>query len=305
MTINISMIQEQNILFIGAGEIGTALAHGIGDRARIELWDKDPAKAPNMRPLKESVPEASVVFLCTPSWTVRELLAQVAPLLHPETIVISLAKGIEEKTLLTMDAVLKESLPTGQRFAILGGPLLAEELMANLPSVGVFASHAPEAFRQVAPLFAGSPVRLEYANNVHGVALAAVLKNVYAVGLGIADGLGWGWNGKGWLAAKAVSEIAAVLTLLGDQSVSAMSSASAGDFLATAMSPDSRNREAGREIAAHGECTVPSEGCRSIPSVLVLLKNDVHRFPFLLCLDRIIHQHEHPQAVFQDLFTMP
>lgn len=293
----------QNVLFIGAGEIGTALAHVIGNRTEIEMWDKNSERIPGMRPPEESVPEASIIFICVPSWVVRELLVRVAPLIRPETIVVSLAKGIEEKSLKAMDTVLQESLPPNQRFGILGGPLLAEELMADLPGIGVFASASRDAFDEIAPLFANSCIRLEYADDPHAVALVAVLKNVYAVGLGMADGLGWGWNAKGWLAAHAMDEMARIVKVLGDNPAIVHGSAGAGDFLATAMSPNSRNRETGREIAMNGMCQNPSEGCRSIPSVLALLRENVHQFPFLLSLDRIINQHENPKAVFQDLLA--
>lgn len=293
----------QKVLFIGAGEIGTALAHLIGNRTNVEMWDKDTKRAQNMRSLEKSVPEASVIFVCVPSWVVRELLVRIAPFLHPEAVVVSLAKGIEEKTLKTMDAVLAETLPSTQRFAILGGPLLAEELMIDLPGVGVFASKFRESFMEIIPLFAGSPVRLEYSDDPHAVALSGVLKNIYAVGLGVADGLGWGWNGKGWLAAQAIREMVKIISLVGGRVNTVSDSAGTGDFLATAMSPDSHNRKAGREIAENGTCKVPGEGCRSVPSVLELLKEDINQFSFLFALNRIINKHEDPKAVFQDLFA--
>ncbi len=293
----------QNILIIGAGEIGTALAHVIGSRAHIEMWDKDAQRASNGRPLEESVPEALVVFICVPSWVVRDLMARIVPILHPEAVLISLAKGIEEKTLKTMDAVLEECLTAGQKFGVLGGPLLAEELMADLPGVGALASKEQATFDVVAPLFHGSSIRLEYTDDPHGVAVAAVLKNVYAVGLGVADGLGWGWNGKGWLAAQALREMKGIMETLGADRRVVDGSAGAGDFLATAMSPDSRNRETGREIAVSGSCKIPSEGCHSVPSVLALAKGQLDRLPFLCALDRIITKHENANDVFQDLFA--
>lgn len=293
----------QQILFIGGGEIGAALAHVIGDRANIDIWDKDPKRASGTKPLEERVPDASVVFLCVPSWVCRDVLVRAAPLLRPDAVVVSLAKGIEADTLKTMDAVLEETLPSGQRCGILGGPLLAEELLADLPGIAVFASKDPSATAEIAPLFDGSRVRLEHCDDPRGVALVAVLKNVYAVGLGIADGLGWGWNGKGWLAAQAMREMKDIVGMLKDDATMVDGPAGAGDFLATAMSPDSRNREAGREIARSGSCASPGEGCRSISSVLTLVGARLDRLPFLRALDRILNAHENSSAVFQDLFA--
>lgn len=292
----------QHVLFIGAGEMGTALAQAIEHNAVIEKWDKNGDRTPGARSLEESVPRATVIFLCVPSWAMREVLVRISPSIRPNTIVISLAKGIEEKSTETMDVMLQKLLPANQAFGILGGPLLAKEIVAHLPSVGVFAATSHKAFNAIAPLFANSCVRLEYAQDPHGVALAAVLKNVYAVALGIADGLGWGWNGKGWLAARALKEIEGILACLHVQSSLVLGSAGAGDFLATALSPDSHNTQAGREIALSGTCKIPSEGCRAIPLVRALLKEHAGRFAFLLSLERIVVGQEDPKAVFQDVW---
>jgi glycerol-3-phosphate dehydrogenase (NAD(P)+) len=293
------------VLFIGAGEIGTALAHVINDRANIDLWDKDPAQAPNMKPLEESVPLADVIFLCVPSWVMSKVVAKFTHLLRPSTVIVSLAKGIELETFKTMDAILAEALPPNQPCGVLGGPLLAEELTNKLPGIGVFASTSASAYTEVAKLFSGSNVRLEYAADPHTVALAAVLKNVYAVGLGVAEGLGWGWNGKGWLAAQALQEMTGIVEALGGNGAIIASSAGAGDFLATAMSPDSRNRTTGQEIAQTGACQTPSEGCRSVASVITMLHGNAKQFPVLIALDNIINQHAKPGTVFQDLLATP
>jgi glycerol-3-phosphate dehydrogenase (NAD(P)+) len=291
----------KTILFIGAGEIGTALAHVIGDRAKVEMWDRHADKVVNMKPLEETVPRADVVFVCVPSWVVREVIGGIAKMLRPEAIVVSLAKGIEKDTQKTMDAVLNEVV--SQRFAILGGPLLAEELMADQPGIGVFASKDKSAFDEVAPFFYGSNVRLEYASDPYTVALCAMLKNVYAVGLGVADGIGWGWNAKGWIATESLREMQNIVEALGGDSKIVQGSAGAGDFLATAMSPDSRNWATGREIAVTGSCKELSEGCRSIESIKNVLGDKVSGFNLLLSLDRIINKHEISKSVFQDLFT--
>lgn len=291
------------VVFVGAGEIGAALAAVIGDRAAISLWDKDASRVPDMRPLEETVPEADAVFVCVPSFAVREVATTIRPLLRSDAVVVVLSKGIEAVTLKTMDAVLAETLADSHPFGLLGGPLLAEEIVAGLPGAGVFASASPEAFARVAPLFAGSNVRLESSDDPRSVALSAVLKNVYAVGLGVADGLNWGWNGKGWLAGISLQEMKRIAAELGGKASTIEATAGAGDFLATAMSPDSRNRTAGREIAQRGTCTIESEGCRSLPFILSLLGERASEYFFLSALDRIVVLHEDPKTVFKQLLA--
>lgn len=291
-----------NVTFIGFGEIGSALSHVIGKKARIKVWDKDLSRIPG-KPItiETALKNAEVVFLCVPSWVVRDVCKQISLLLDKKTVVISLAKGLEDKTLKTMDAVLEECLPKKQLSGIFGGPLLAEELLADLPGIGVLGAKSTVVFIALKPLFEKSKLRLEYTSDPRTVALASVLKNVYAVGLGIADGLGWGWNAKGWLAAKAMDEMNIIARLLGADARVMAGAAGGGDFFATAMSPDSRNRETGREIAIKGKCVKTSEGCHSIAPVLKLVNDSKKHLPFLLALDRIVNKHEKPKKVFENL----
>ncbi len=293
------------VLFIGAGKIGTALAHVINDRAAIDLWDQDPTQAPNMKPLVESVPLADVIFLCTPSWTIRAIIEQIIPFLRPITVIVLLAKGLEAETQNTMDTVLANLLPAVQPWGLLGGPLLADELTDELPSIGVFASASRPTYLEINKLFLGTNVRLEYSTDPHTIALAAVLKNIYAVILGLAAGLGWGYNGQGWLAARALTEITNIIQQLNGDAILVAGSAGAGDFLATAMSPDSHNRTAGIEIAKTGRCITTNEGCRSLPPIIALLNNQLDQFPLLFALDQIVNQHAAAAAIFHGLLIAP
>ena len=152
-------------------------------------------------------------------------------------------------------------------------------------------------------LFKGSNIRLEYFEDAKTVALCSVLKNIYAVALGVAEGLGWGWNGKGWLASKAVQEMLGISKAIGGDSEILLSSAGTGDFLATSMSPDSRNRQTGLEIARAGVCLKMSEGCRAISSIATLLDHKTDAFPVLNTLDRIINQHGNPTEEFQNMLA--
>ncbi len=290
----------KQVTFIGYGNIGSALAHLIGYRAHVCAWDTDPEKIiGGVQSMQEAVQGADVVFLCVPSWVIRDLAKELSVIISEKTVVISLAKGLEAGTYKTMDVVLEESLKSHQPSGVMGGPLLANELLVDLPGVGVVGAKDRFVFETVQSLFKGSALCLEYMNDSTSVALASVLKNMYAVALGIAEGLGWGWNGKGWLAARGIEEMTQIIQELnGDVSV-IRGSAGAGDFLATAMSPSSYNRETGRKIAETGECKTPSEGCRAIESVINLLGSVRPNLPILFALDRIINKHEHPNDVFQ------
>ena len=298
----IKLVCMKQVTFVGYGKIGSALAHLMGNRARVCAWDKDPKKIiGGVQSMEEAVQEADVIFLCVPSWVIRDVANELSELISKQTVVICLAKGLEVGTQKTMDVVLQESLKPDQPSGVMGGPLLADELLMDLPGVGVVGAKDRFVFEAIEPLFAGSTLCLEYMNDSTAVALASVLKNIYAVALGIAEGLGWGWNGKGWLAARGLEEMTDIIEQLHGDVFVVRGSSGAGDFLATAMSPSSFNRETGRKIAQTGECKTPSEGCRAIESVLALLGSARPNLPILFALDRIINQHEHPNDVFQTL----
>ena len=96
-----------------------------------------------------------------------------------------------------MDQVLEEVLPANQDFALLGGAMIAEEIHEDLIGAGILAANKQETLTTVSELFNQTKLLLETTLDLHGVALCGVLKNVYAIGLGICDGLGLGKNTKG------------------------------------------------------------------------------------------------------------
>lgn len=294
----------KQVAFIGFGEIGGALAGLMKPHAEIRAWDKDPAKVMGgVHSMDEAIDGTDAVFLCVPSWVIRQVAEEMRDKLPPKAVVISLAKGLEAVTLKTMDVVLREALRPHQPSGVMGGPLLAEELNEGLPGVGVIGAEDQFVFETIAPLFFGTALRLEYKSDSSAVALSSVLKNIYAVALGMSDGLGWGWNAKGWLAARGLQEMSDIVAQLkGDLDVT-RGPAGAGDFLATALSPGSFNRETGRQIALTGECKTLSEGCRSIISILELLGSVRPNLPILFSLDQIINQHAPVKTVFQQLLS--
>ncbi|KKW12801.1 MAG: Glycerol-3-phosphate dehydrogenase [NAD(P)+] [Parcubacteria group bacterium GW2011_GWA2_49_9] len=292
-----------HVAIIGAGAIGQALAH-ILDRNkenRLELFDKDPAKVTRAAlPLPDVVKEAEVLFLCVPSWAMRGALTEMKSYLSQDAIVVSLAKGIEEEHKKTMDALLVEILPQ-HRIALLGGPMLAAEFMEDLPGVGCLATEHVEVAEQIAGLFAGTLLSFETTSDVRGVAFAGVLKNIYALGLGVAHGLSWGDNQKGWYLTRALVEMATIVEQLGGKRETAYSLAGIGDLVATGFSGYSRNSRSGEEIVRNGVCNIQSEGCASLPHFLKLLPADRSVFPLLHGLEQIIIDGKDAKDIFSQL----
>ena len=287
---------------VGAGKIGSAIGKVMGsNRVRVDFWEALPGKVKRQKPLAALVPGASAVFLCLPSWSLRDAGASIAPHLSPKTFVVSVSKGLEKGTLLPSDGILRQALPDGTPFVYLGGPLLADELLKGQPGVGVAASADPAALRKMNALFAGTRMRVETSDDVPGVVWSAILKNVYAIGLGMTEGLGWGANARGWFVAKAVEEAGGILEDLGGRRETFHGTACVGDMVATGFSPHSKNRSAGEAIARTGTSPHVSEGMASLPQLLETLGRRAAKYPALMAIKETLVGGKKARTVFGKL----
>lgn len=266
------------VVIIGAGEIGKALGKVIEKNAQVFLWDKNPERVEGQKPLEEIIPQADFLFLCVPSWAVLPALEEVKKHLTEKTTIISLTKGLVEGGKTMADV---------HEGGILGGPLLAEELMKGEAGYGVLGARR-EIFDKTAPLFADTDITLEYSEDRQGVALAGVLKNVYALALGMAEGLDLGDNTLGHLATQALKEMREITEILGGEKETILGNAGLADFIATSFSHYSANRETGEKIVKGEVGNLKSEGLVSLPILLKILEGKTDQFPLLQALKNII-----------------
>jgi len=289
----------KNIVFIGAGKIGTAIGGALqGKDFCLAFWDKDPSKVKEIKDLSELVPTADFLFFCVPSWVLREAVKEVASFIRKDTIVISPSKGIEIATNKSTDEVLKELLPAGVDFALLSGPMLADEICKGNLAAAVVGTEKVEVYHKIKELFIGTNLKVEHSADVHGVALGGIFKNVYALALGMAEGLGWGSNEKGILVTEAIAEMQEIFKILGGKPETVLTVAGLGDFIATGFSPCSKNYTAGLELARDGQAKTMSEGLSSFDSVIKLLSGHLEKFPLLSILKHIIKDSAPASAAF-------
>jgi glycerol-3-phosphate dehydrogenase (NAD(P)+) len=291
---------KHTITILGAGRIGSALQQLLEPRVEtVHIWDVDEKLVPDQKPLKEIIPVADLLFLCIPSWVTREALESTKPFLSKSTIIISLAKGIEHKSGLTIDKVIEDA--TGHdRYALIYGPMLAEELKKDLNGFGVIATKDFKIFKTVDRLFEPTALYFEHSSDIRGVAIAGILKNIYALALGIADGLDWGGNTKGWVVSHAVLEMESIVQELGGKKESVAGPAGIGDLIASGFSPYSKNRSTGHQFVSQGEQAIGSEGAVSLPSLLSMLGDKEKNYPLLQLLKRIIMKQDDPKNVLQE-----
>jgi glycerol-3-phosphate dehydrogenase (NAD(P)+) len=283
----------QQVLIIGAGALGQAFSKLIPkDHAQVAFWDIDETKCPGGRqPLETLVPAANYIFMSVPSWAMRGAVAQFAA---------SMAKGLESPTAKTMFEVCTEVLPPNQPVAILGGAMLAYEIGSGLPGMAVVASADDAIAANMLALLKGSALQISWMGDARSVAIAGVLKNVFAVVLGIGDGLGLGSNTRGWLFAQAVREMLEIGKLMqADQQV-LLSVAGVGDLVATGLSPQSKNHTAGVQLAQQGRTSLECEGIMSFPSLLQLVGQRPN-LRLITALEAILVRNQNVRITIQDL----
>lgn len=287
---------------MGAGKIGSAIAYALHEKQLIiDYWDIVPGKVKDQKPLEKVVPRADVVFLCTPSWSIREATSMIKPLLKPKAVIVSPSKGLEQKTGLRTDEIFKESLPE-QPCALLLGSMLADEILNGGFGIGALACADKAATDTLVELFKDSLIRMHPTTDVAGAAWAGVLKNVYAMLMGIAHGLEYGDNVKGFLAARALREMRWLIEYFGGHDETCLSAAGAGDFLSTGYSPLSRNRQLGHAIVHHEEYPKTAEGIVALPLLLAKLGEEKKKYPALLALEAIVLNKANPRSSI-DLLT--
>jgi glycerol-3-phosphate dehydrogenase (NAD(P)+) len=195
--------------------------------------------------------EAAALVLACPSRGLRETAANIAQNLTSnaeQMVIISLVKGLEQGTLLRPLQVLAEVLP-GRVHSVLSGPTNAEEVAAGKPSAAVFATDAGEATASnVQEALHGGGLRIYRSADPIGVQLGGVLKNIYAIGAGISDGLRLGSNAKAAYLTRAIQEMVRLGTAAGGKPETFYGLSGVGDLIATAHGAWSRNREFGERL---------------------------------------------------------
>ena len=193
---------------------------------------------------------AALILLVVPSQTVRDNARALAPLVG-NAIVVSAVKGLERGSLKRMSEVFAEELGPNAavRVCVLSGPNLAPEVAAGKPAAAVLAGSNPEAMERARDLLMGAQFRCYTNDDVIGVEMGGALKNVIALGAGIADGLEAGDNAKAAFITRGIAEIARLGVAAGANPLTFAGLTGLGDLVATCASPLSRNRRVGQELA--------------------------------------------------------
>lgn len=199
----------------------------------------------------EALGDVNAVIMAVPSPTMRQNISQVESHLTKSTLVVSASKGLETGSNKRMSQVISEEInPRFQsNVCVISGPNLAREIQQNLPAAAVVAAEDNAAARKAQKLLTTPKFCVFTNTDVIGVELGGALKNIIALGAGIADGLGYGDNAKAAFMTRGLTEITALGMALGANPLTFSGLAGLGDVIATCTSPLSRNHYVGAEMA--------------------------------------------------------
>ncbi|WP_425061095.1 Glycerol-3-phosphate dehydrogenase [NAD(P)+] [Sporomusa carbonis] len=266
--------KEMHISIIGAGSWGTALAAVLGQKHQsVILWVRSSVLCNQIQSTRENnnylpgcklpptvavtnnfaeaASGAELIILTTPSHAVRQTAAQLAPFVASKTVIVSAAKGLELASVKRMSEVIAEEIPAAAgQIAALSGPNHAEEVALNQPTATVVAAKSRKVAEYIQDAFMLPSFRVYTNPDIIGVELAGALKNIIALGAGIADGLGFGDNARSALMTRGLAEITRLGMAMGANPLTFAGLAGIGDLIATCTSVHSRNRRAGLQLAA-------------------------------------------------------
>ncbi len=201
--------------------------------------------------LSEALAGAKAVLIVVPSQSVRHNTKLVAEHLNGSMLIVSAAKGLEIGSGKRMSQVIADEIQPELRsnICVLSGPNLAQEILNDLPAATVIAAEKETIARKARKLFASANLCVYTNTDIIGVELGGTLKNIIALGAGIADGLGYGDNAKAALITRGLTEMTALGVSLGANPLTFSGLAGLGDLMATCASPLSRNHYVGVELA--------------------------------------------------------
>lgn len=252
---------------IGAGSWGTAIAKVLSDNGHeVTVWShreeevraldekrENVSKLPGVKlseeivftaDLEEAVRGMELCVLAVPSTAVRGTAKKMASVVRPGQIVVNLAKGIEESTLMVLTDILEQEL-SGVNAAVLSGPSHAEEVGRRIPTTVVVGAKDRRTAEWIQNIFMNERFRVYTSPDMLGIELGGALKNVIALAAGVADGLGCGDNTKAALITRGIAEMSRLGVAMGGHIETFNGLTGIGDLIVTCASVHSRNRKAG------------------------------------------------------------
>lgn len=320
------------VTVIGAGAWGTALATLLARKEHdVTLWSFERHVAEQINSthenpylpglclpdalraetdLRKAVHGASVVVSASPSQFVRGVMGVAAETLSHDALLLSASKGIELGTLLRMDQVLDETLPSSvmERFCVLSGPSFAQEVVEKGPTAVVIAGRTAAAAERAQEIFQTPYFRVYTNTDVVGVELGGALKNVMALAAGMTAGLGFGHNTIAAMITRGLAEMTRLGLAMGAEASTFSGLAGMGDLVLTCTGTLSRNRMVGFRLgqgesldAILSDMKAVAEGVKTAEAVHELAGRHDVEMPIVEQVYRIVHENVEPADALRAL----
>ncbi|HZB97927.1 MAG TPA: NAD(P)H-dependent glycerol-3-phosphate dehydrogenase [Candidatus Sulfotelmatobacter sp.] len=323
------------IAILGAGSWGTALAQMLaGGQHETCLWARDQVLAQRLastrcndaympgvqlRPsvrvsgdLAEVVEDAAIAIMAVPTHGMRAIVESCAPLLRRECLVVSAAKGFEERTCMTMSEVIVDTLGEMRRsqVAAISGPNIAPEIAAGKPAATVVASADEKTAMKIRDACTGPQLRFYSNCDLIGVEYGGALKNVVAIAAGACDGMEVGDNGKAAIITRGIAEMSRLGAAAGARPLTFAGLTGLGDCIVTCMSGYSRNRRLGEAVGrgktleeALAATTMVVEGVNATRVAVGLAEKHAIDMPIAREVHSVLFENKKAGAALADLMS--
>ncbi len=323
------------IAVLGAGSWGTTLAVLLSENKHdVSLWTYRPEQAaliletrenPAFLPginipkqisiltdIQEAAYKKDIIVSAVPSQFLRSVIQQIAHHELSQTIIVNVAKGIENHSLMTMSEVMLDVFEHEKKgnLAILSGPSHAEEVIQRMPTAVVSASFNMRTARIVAAAFSTPYFRVYINDDIRGVELGGALKNVIAVGAGVVDGAGFGDNTKAAIMTRGIAEMTRLGVKMGALPRTFAGLTGVGDLIVTCMSKHSRNRYVGEQVGKGRrlddvlkEMVMVAEGVATCQSSVDLANKHSIEMAIFSEVHKILYEGKNPHLATEDLMT--
>lgn len=253
--------------------------------------------------LKEAIADKEMIVFAVPSIFVRSTANKAKEYLKEDQIIVDVAKGIEDKSLLTMSEVIRSEIGDNFKIVALSGPTHAEEVSRDLPTTIVSASKDERAAKIVQDAFMSPNMRVYTNDDILGVELCGALKNIIALASGVSYGLGFGDNAKAAIITRGAAEIKRLGLLMGANNETFLGLAGIGDLIVTCTSMHSRNNKCGillgqgvKAKEAIERIGMVVEGINALPAAMTLKEKYQVELPIIEMVNNIVYKEIDPKV---------
>lgn len=322
-----------NVSVLGCGTWGSAVAQALADKGiAVTAWQRYENKSLEMESTRrhpiltdfefnrnitftanfdDTIAFGEIIILAVPSHVIRDVTSQASKVFTNDTIIVNLAKGIENNTLMTMSQVIhaESGLKEGQVVSLYG-PSHAEEVVRKLPTTLVAGCVDKNTSSFIQELMSSEYLRIYRNDDILGVEIGGSLKNIMAIAAGVCDGIGYGDNSKAAILTRGMNEMTKLGLKMGANKSTFSGLSGIGDLLVTALSNHSRNRFVGEKIGK-GESLeevtdnmkMVAEGintCKAIPDLVDKYEIEM---PISQSIYDILFNKKDPLKVVKELMT--